>query len=412
MPWLIGWSLFAVIVTGVLVVRVERSSDFRDFWRTALEFRQTGQIRSDLGVHNYLPAFVILTTPLSLLPLPIAAAVFSIGSFGFFAFALFRFERAADLRTTGPSTAAIVAALLSSPYIVSGGVLGTFGLLLASLILLAETQRRRGRDAAAGALIGLGAVLKVLPIALLAMYAFRGRWRSVLGGTASVVVLGGILPLACIGPQRFVDEHVRFRTSAVEEHSPWHSIHAEKPPKANYSNNALPMTLRRLFSPLDARKGESAPPILVNAFSTAPPTIQTVYISLALLIASATLFATRLWHRASARISDPIAGEALLLGTWCGAMLLASPLLWTHYLVLAFPALWALALQATRGRSRIAPVALLAWLAGAALLASPHARAAGAQILSVLLVWTACVAELLRVALSARVSITQQAGDS
>jgi len=412
-PWLAGWAVFAAILTTILVLRADSSSDFRDFWRTAATYLETGEIRSDLGVHNYLPAFVLLMTPLALLPLPAAAVVFSAASFALFALALWRLDRLfAPPGTRGPSGATRAAVLLAAPYIASGGVLGTVGLCLVALILLAFTQPR-GRDSlVAGAYVGIAAVMKILPAALLLMAAVQARWRLVLGGVAAIAVAGGLLPLACLGPAEFVTQHAAYVERAVSGHSAHTTIFAEKPPKANYSNNALPMVLRRLLSPLDARKGDEDPPILVNALSLPAPAIFTSYAAAAALVATGTLLATHRWRCARRRRSDAPDGDALVLGAWCGVMLLASPLLWTHYLVLAIPALWALARRASAPRSVMPRAALLGWALGALLLASPHARAAGAQIFSVLLVWAACVVESLRLSRLAPPPVTQRAGDS
>ena len=82
-------------------------------------------------------------------------------------------------------------------------------------------------------------------------------------------------------------------------------------------------------------------------------------------------------------------------------MLLASPLVWTHYLPLVY---WPLALLADRaqrnrqrgGEARRVPVAALAiWGLGAALLLAP-VRAAGAQLFSVIALWLALMHLIVR----------------
>jgi len=83
-------------------------------------------------------------------------------------------------------------------------------------------------------------------------------------------------------------------------------------------------------------------------------------------------------------------------------MLLASPLVWTHYLPLLY---WPLALladrlvrsrRADRRARRICVVALALWLISATLLVWPAARAAGAQIGSVAVLWLALVVFSIR----------------
>ena len=92
---------------------------------------------------------------------------------------------------------------------------------------------------------------------------------------------------------------------------------------------------------------------------------------------------------------DPGTGVALRaqFGVWCCLMLIASPLLWTHYLPLAY---WPLAVVADRAErsahdekrpSRRCVFALLLWLICVLLLAWPAARAAGAQLVCVAVLW-------------------------
>ena len=96
----------------------------------------------------------------------------------------------------------------------------------------------------------------------------------------------------------------------------------------------------------------------------------------------------------------PAAGLAVRaqFGVWCCLMLLASPLVWTHYFPLAY---WPLALAADRAeRTRhmksgdfwISVLALGIWALGALLLVWPAARAAGAQLAPVACLWAALVA--------------------
>jgi hypothetical protein len=91
---------------------------------------------------------------------------------------------------------------------------------------------------------------------------------------------------------------------------------------------------------------------------------------------------------------DPGAGLMLRsqFGVWCCLMLIATPLLWTHYLPLAY---WPLALVADRAERageeqrpcRRCMFALLMWLICVLLLAWPAARSAGAQLFSVVILW-------------------------
>ena len=180
------------------------------------------------------------------------------------------------------------------------------------------------------------------------------------------------------------DDHVRFQ-----------------PKKAKYSNSSVPVTLRRLLSHVNGDPSETDPErrLFVNFVDLPREAIWWVYLGwmgvLALMTVGITVPAARPWPPA-----DPDAGRALRaqFGAWCCLMLLASPLLWTHYLPLAY---WPLALAADRaerverGQGRQdwpCAIGLWVWLVCVGLLAWPAARAAGAQVFSVALLWGVMVA--------------------
>ncbi len=377
--WLVAAIAFAVVMSVIVVLRAERSTDFRDFWRTALNFRLTGSISAELGVHNYPPIFPILCTPLSLLPLEVAIVLFTWLSIAAFAWTVFRVADLCGLeRTRAPTVIFLV--LLMGPYVVSCTTLGAFGLVLLALTVEALWLLRRGADVRAGVLLALATMLKLLPGALFVFLLLRGRWRALVAGGAMLVVVGLGLPTLLLGYEESIAQHRGFYERAVRGHSAWETIHAEKPVKANYSNNALPMVLRRLLSPLDgSKRREDEAGWTVNLLDLSGPTIWFVYLALfgSILLVSA-------W--AARPGTDLVRGYAI----WSAVMLLASPLVWTHYLPLALlPLAWLLP-RADRGR-RVALAALLVWTLGALALAIPQARGAGAQLGSVLATWLAVV---------------------
>ena len=88
LPLIIAGIVYTAILSVVVALRAETSTDFRDFWRTAEHFRQTRQISSELGVHNYLPFFVIFMAPWTYLPLKLAIVLFTVLSMGLLALAV------------------------------------------------------------------------------------------------------------------------------------------------------------------------------------------------------------------------------------------------------------------------------------------------------------------------------------
>lgn len=84
---------------------------------------------------------------------------------------------------------------------------GQWSALIGGLLAGAWWARTRGHDRAAGALIALAGLFKIMP--LLALLAFLGRpgrrRRDVLAGAAAMVVIAGIAAAAIVGPGAWQD---------------------------------------------------------------------------------------------------------------------------------------------------------------------------------------------------------------
>lgn len=425
------WSgvVYIAVAASIAGVRAGSTTDFRDFWENGLHFRQTGEISTTLGVHNYLPVFTILAAPASLLDLPIAVAVFV-------AFSLLLFGKAAALleqhvrenaapaggERAAPLGSGPVALLLLLPYVHTCAMLGALGLVLVALMIFAWVLADRGgrdsrpawnnrfltnaarfpasaarlvqppRPLAAGALLGLATVLKLLPGVLIVLLALLGRWRAAAASLATLALLALGVPLVVLGWEGTLRAHAAFYKTAVVEHSAVSTLLADKPVKANYSNNALPIVLRRLLSPVDGGKEQQAGGLFVNVADLPWPQIVAIYGAVMTLFAGASL-----WVALRAR-REPVASPVrqASIGAWFCLALLASPLVWTHYLVLALPPLMLLVERVRVGHRTgttpwLALFALGVWVLAAAALAWPAARAAGAQLLAVAALWTAMV---------------------
>jgi len=412
-PLIAAAAVYAIVIAVLVFVRTsgvdatddyataqaKTTSDFRDFWWTAKHFRQTGEITTSFGVHNYLPFFTIFMLPWSLLPLQVAATLFSLLSLGLFAIAAMLTENLlSDGWRRRPRAALLVALGLALAYVHACAIIGNVGLLMVFLVVTAWFLVERGREWEAGAALGLAAMIKLLPAALVVYFVLKRRWRVAGGAAVVVVVLGGGLPLVALGPQETLTQHKAFYERAIIQHSAMRTLTAEKPVKAFYSNNAVPMVLRRLLTHTNCGKDEPDGRLFVNIADLPPAASTGIYVLLMAVIGG-----TSVW--VALRRPDRWPPESIEAGrslraqfaAWCCLMLLASPLVWTHYLPLVY---WALALVADRaerthrsGRTAcaVSRVALILWLLGAVLLAWPAARAVGAQIASVAVLWVASV---------------------
>jgi len=389
--WLAALAVYALIVGVVVWLRAESTTDFRDFWNTARHFLQTGRLSRTLGVHNYLPFFPLFMLPFAHLPLRVAIELFTGISLAALAAAIVLVELLRrGRRPDGLEAPAALAVLLMLPYVTSCAVLGSVSLVLLLLVVASAVLLLMRRDVLAGLALALAILIKLLPAALLLWFVLLRRWRAVATTLAAAVVMGVGLPLALLGPAETLRQHQSFYQTALVRHSALRTLTAGKPPKANFSNNALPMVLRRLLSPLDARKAPNDPPIVVRVVDAAPTVRIAIYALLMAIVLGLSLWKSRPTDRAA---GPPCSDDWLAtLGLWCCVMLLASPLVWTHYLPLAYPALAAVcdrALSPRRPGRRPARAALAVWILGLVALGFPPARAAGAQIVSVLALWAA-----------------------
>ncbi|MBN2447479.1 MAG: DUF2029 domain-containing protein [Phycisphaerae bacterium] len=404
---IVGGALITIVLVTIVVVRnwgisgqsdydavrAASTSDFRDFWFTARHFKDTGQITTDYGVHNYLPFFVIFMLPLSFLPLPVAAGLFTLFSLGLVALTVVLIEALLNERLDRRPRRATLAALgLMLAYIASASVLGTVNLLVLFLIIAAWVLFEQQREWVAGIPLGLAILIKLLPGALVVFFLLKRRWR-VAAATAIVLLVGGLgVPLASLGYQRTSDQMSGFVDRALVQHSARATLTADKPPKTHESNNALPMVLRRLCTPVGDHSQSAGWNVSVLNIPTGA-LLWVYFILLALILAISTfrtLAGPGKWPPADVASVTLVRAQ---FGIWCCVMLLAAPLVWTHYFVLAY---WPLTLLADRAqRTEIsrnsehhaALAALLVWLVGVVLLAWPAARAAGAQLLPVFVAW-------------------------
>ena len=286
--------------------------------------------------------------------------------------------------------ATLVTIGLMLPFIHSSVTVGAMNILLLFLVVASWMLVERGREWEAGLPLGLAVLIKLLPAVLIVFFLIKGRWRAASGAIILVVGFGVGLPLATTGPTRTQAYHEEFYRSALVDHSAHATITAEKPRKAKYNNQSLPIVLRRLLSPLDANAGEPEDRFFVNVAHLSGRNIWLVYLALMLIALAAGILP--LVHGPSwpPQDADELARARAQFGVWCCLMLIASPLVWTHYFVLA---LWPLAVVAHRAEAvqqelqrpcRLSLSLLVIWLIADLLMAWPAARAAGVHLLGVI----------------------------
>lgn len=398
---IVGYCILACAIVGYRARSADRdvaTLDFRDFWLTAQHFRLTGEIRDDLGVHNYPPCFTILMAPFSLLPLQPAAVLFTLFSITCFGVSVRALYKAVGDHA---GSAISIALLAVFPYIHATIVLGQVNLIVTAAVIAALAALLRRRDLFAGTLLATAAAIKVIPILALGWIVLRGRFLAALSTVIALLMLTVILPVTIIGGGETIAQYRGFLERAAAGHSAYQTIHAEKPQKAKYTNVALPMILRRVLTATDGDPGGSAGPLLVNIAQLPLRWVWAVYVGFAIVVGVSTIGATLARSSTGHRTGHD--RDVALFGAWCAAMLLASPMVWTHHLVMAFPTVFAIVRRAKitgasqsavgddslAGRSA-ARFVFAVWCAALLSLAWPAARAAGCPLLGVLVIWCGC----------------------
>ncbi|MFC6878412.1 glycosyltransferase 87 family protein [Actinomadura yumaensis] len=123
-----------------------------------------------------------------------------------------------------PAAMAAVAALVASPVVALPMAVGGDDLPVIGLVCLGLSLAGRGRDGAAGLVLGLAGTLKAtawpaLAVCLVLVAVRRGRARRYAGAAGGVLALGVLVPFA-VDPSGFVENAVRFPLGLAGAASP------------------------------------------------------------------------------------------------------------------------------------------------------------------------------------------------
>lgn len=203
--WALAALLFGSAVRGGAKALSARGNDLTIYLDAAAEVTR-GQ--SPYGVVDYIypPFFSALIAPLELLPRGVGVALWQLLSTACVLYGVVAAVRLADAGGRWPwlPWVTLLASLRLWASNLSYGQANAFTFAAA---VAALTLHTRGRDRAAGAIVGLACAIKVLPGVLLVLLAIRGRWRGVAYGALGALGASALLPALWVGPAEALALH-------------------------------------------------------------------------------------------------------------------------------------------------------------------------------------------------------------
>lgn len=312
---MLGLALAAVLTAAWLYVRhgsfvlrrivspdIGSHLDFDTFWHSAVALLNGTDIyRTGADYPNLNPPlFTVLLAPFGWLDVFRAYRLISIITVLLVVGSMVAVARELKLRAA-EAIAAVVALLLSSPFLATLGLGQIYGFLTAGLTLcwLAE---RRGWILVEGISLGLVVALKPSLFPLLLLPAVQKKWRTLVAALAAVLLgslVGGLV-------------------AGLSSLPTWLLLILSKPFETYFDNASLPATIVRLAT----RTAWGSPVVEL-------PII--LVLGVAYVLASVIVGLT-VW-----RIGRPGSAQACGLWVLTAAALLVSPLTWHNYLVLLAP---------------------------------------------------------------------------
>ncbi|MBL8898170.1 MAG: DUF2029 domain-containing protein [Planctomycetes bacterium] len=310
--------------TLAVVIASRGDNDFDGFHRAATHLLTEGKLSSARDIERYPPTFQVLMLPLALVPVGVAAFLW----FALNAACLLALPRLFERSLGIPLRAQLPAWLLAGPLVPVNLQLGQSAplLIFASAWSIERLRRSAAGSVLAGFVLVILGALKVLPLAFLALPTLARRIRGTwIGVTLALLACGGLLVLA-VGTEEARASCERW-VEDVETQSPWNLVQSER--SLRYANQGLGVTLARTFGDFESDRVRGR----VELLHLPLPFVWSVYFALLALTGLLTLKIV-LHARRDGDMDAWLRGYAAI----ALAMLLVSPIVWTHYFLWWLPA--------------------------------------------------------------------------
>ena len=212
--------LIAALLLGVLSAFAfhvpDKMADFEVYWRGASRAAAAEPLYRADDEHyrfKYLPAFAVLTIPLSVVPLPAAKVAWFAGSAALLALFISISLRLLPERRTPAALLALAAIVALGKFVGHELILGQVNILFGVLAASAFLAMRAGRESLAGSLIALTIAIKPYGVLFLPWLAARRRLPTVAAAIVTGVAIA-LLPVAIYG----------FRETIALHHAWWNTV--------------------------------------------------------------------------------------------------------------------------------------------------------------------------------------------
>jgi hypothetical protein len=367
-------------------------ADLLCFHYTSRHWLETGEFTREFGVRHYVPAFVVMITPLVAWPPRVTAALWAGLSLVLLVLSVREVGRqlARSLDTPLPGGLRWVwPIVLVLPFAADTIALGQVNILVLWLCLLALRQLTHHKDARAGLTIAIAGIVKLYPLLLVLPLLLKLRYRAAISAAAGFILLAGGLSLAAFGWRGSIDAHRQWLSEIRGgDASEAHLIFRNGPSEfLRHNNQSLAAVIRRWTTVVDTGGRSVQPPINLSL-----PQAKAIYAA-----AAAALLLFLAWTTWRCRKETLSLAE---WSAWLAGVVAFVPIYWTHYFVLLLPALALLAASVwyawLRDSADVLGTALLiAWMTGLPLLAFAPVRWFGLHcwLAVALTFWTALRAQ-------------------
>lgn len=373
---------------------IGQGNDFFQEWSSARNLLEGRPIYEETGVsvERYLgyhlaagqrltirynahpPPSVLLAVPFALLDYRNATLAWNLVSLVAFGLSLQLVLRALQIRTSASAVFPLVTLLLLCDPLREQVRQGQLNCAILVLITGAWALERAQRPGWAGVMVGLATGIKLFPGFLLVYLGMRGRWRAVVAGAMTCLVLT-MLTAGILGPGAYVDYASEVVPSLKQFGAWWPNssvwgfsakVFSPEPPASSFEQVA---TLGETVGDGSVTVGDNLPvyprvPLYKSAFLSR---------GVAFLLALSMVAALGLVARRLGRAIDEDVGFSLAVTV----MLLVAPITWPHYfllLMLPWIVVWKRMASSAVARGAFLMLTLLLWVSPSALytLAIPY----------------------------------------